>query len=94
MCADLAAHPRAAAVEHSVVEGKLLGVALDPLDLDPLAGRLLASLFEQLRGKVEPGHLRPRARGRNRRVAGAAGHVEHPHARLDAGALDHQLADQ
>ena len=56
-----AAEHREDDVEAAVVEGQLLGVALDPLDLDPrLGGSGLAGL-EQRRREVDAGHPRRRS---------------------------------
>jgi hypothetical protein len=82
------------AVEARVGERKLLGVALDPLDLDARVGGVPAGVLEQLRRHVEPDDLHAAERGRDRDVASAArADVEEVEARLQLGALEHALAD-
>ena len=81
------------AVERVVGERKLLGVRLDPFDLDPGRRGLPPPAFEQLGNEIEPGHLGAGARCGKRGVAGAASDVEHVHAARDGGAVDDVLAD-
>ena len=64
-------------VEACVGAGQLLGVALDPVQLDPGVGSRLPTGLEQLRCEVEPGHTGTGLGGPDRCVAGAAGDIEH-----------------
>ena len=50
---ELDAERREDAVEAAVLERQVLGVALDPVDLDAGRGGALAAAVEQLRGEVE-----------------------------------------
>ena len=62
-----------------VLEGKVLGVGLDELDLEPLGRRALAAALEQGRDVVGADRAAPGPpRRRDRAVAAAAGDVEHP----------------
>jgi hypothetical protein len=80
------------AVEAAVREGHPLRVPLHEVDLDHRIGRALARDLEQRGREVEPGHPRARLRRRDRRVTGAARHVQHVHAGADAAALHDHLA--
>ena len=65
-------------VEAAVLEGQVLGVGLDELDLEALGGRPLAAALEQGRDVVGADRVAPGApRRRDRAVAAAAGDVEH-----------------
>ena len=79
-------------VEAVVVERQLLGVALDPFDLDAGLGGWRARL-EQLGGDVEAGDLAAGAARRDRGVAGAAGDVENGLPLGDREPLDQVVAD-
>jgi hypothetical protein len=81
------------AVERIVRERQLLGISLDPFDIDAFSRGLLAATVEQLRNEVEAGHASAGASGGDGRVAGTAGDVEDVHAGLDSGARDDELAD-
>ncbi len=65
-------------VEAAVGVGQRLGVALVPPHRHAVAGGELPSRGEQLRGQVGGGDPGAGQRGRDRRVPGARGHVEHP----------------
>ena len=80
------------AVEAIVLEGQLLRVALDPLDLHAGRARLLTGEGQQVGLEVESRNARTRPDGGVGGVPGAAGHVEHIHARLHAGTLHADLA--
>jgi hypothetical protein len=85
------------AVEAVVGERKLLGVALDPLDLDPCGLGPGATGLKQFRRRVKASDMSARASRRKGSVAGSAGDVKHRHPRVDARArydpLTH-VADQ
>ena len=70
------------AIERPVLEGELLGVTLDPLELETLALGLGTPLFQQLRRQVETGHAPACPSGGHGGVARAAGHVEDALTRL------------
>jgi hypothetical protein len=72
------------AVEAAVGEREPFGVALHPLDRQPVGLRLRAPLLEQLGDQVKSGHAGAGSRRGTRGVAGTAGDVEHLHARADA----------
>ena len=77
-----------------VLEGQVLGVGLDPLELQPGGLRAATARVQQLGRQVARGHPRPGVRRGQRRVAGAGGDVEHPHARADAGRRDEPRAER
>ena len=81
-------------VERFVVEGQVLGVGLDPFELDALGSRSGAARLEQLRGQVASGHLGARLGRRDRSVAGAGGDIEHLHAGADPRSLDEPGAER
>jgi hypothetical protein len=81
------------AVEGSVREGQILGVALSPFDIESLRFGFGFPGLEQLGRKVEPGHASPGAGRRPSSVAGAAGDVECCHLRPDSGASDDEFPD-
>jgi hypothetical protein len=73
------------AVEASVVERKILGVALPPLDLQPFGlGFRLPRLKEPGR-EIEARDPRPRPGGSPRSIPGSACHIEYRHPRFDFG---------
>jgi hypothetical protein len=63
-------------VERRVAVRERLGVPLLEVDFDAGKRRVLARVLDQDRRKVEPAHLRPCARRRERDDAGAAADVE------------------
>jgi len=77
---------------HDVVrpflERQVLGVGLDPLELDPLGFRPRPAGVEQLGSQIACGHVRAALRSHDRRVAGPGRHVENAHALADAAGLD------
>ncbi len=80
-------------VERGVVERERLRVALDELDLEPLGGGALPPMREQLGDVVDPHRLGEAPRRGERRVAAAAGDVEHPLDREHVDRLAEVLAD-
>ena len=81
-------------VELGVAEGQVGGVALDELDVETLGGRALAPALEQGRDEVDADGVAPGPpRGRERRVAAAAGDVEDPLAGNDSERFDQLLRD-
>jgi hypothetical protein len=81
------------AVEARALERQLLGVALDPLDLDSSGLRFAASGVEEFWREIEARHVGTGARRGQRGVARAARDVEDAHPGLDPGAADDALAD-
>ena len=80
-------------VEARVLEGQVLGVGLDELDLEPLGRGTLAAALEQGRDVVGADRVAPGApRRRDRPVAAAAGDVEHPLAGNEVERLGEVLA--
>ena len=57
--------------------GRLLGVGLDPVELEPGGVRAAAARVQQFGCQIARGHLRPGAGGGQRGIAGAGGDVEH-----------------
>ena len=80
------------AIERGDVKRQALGVALYPLDVDTRTRGLRPPRVEKLRDEVETRDLGSSLRRRQRRIAGAAGHVEDPHRRRHAGSLHEELA--
>ena len=76
-----------------VRERQLLGVRLDPLELETLGLRELPAGLEQARGQVAGRDGGAPASSRKRRVAGPGRDVEHAHARADPARIDEPLAD-
>jgi hypothetical protein len=81
-------------VEAHVLERQLLGVALDPCHVEAFAVGCRPGVLEQLRHEVEPGHPRACSRSRQRRVTGAARHVEHLFVGRDAGVARYPFTDR
>ena len=81
-------------VEGLVGEREVLGVALDPVELEAGSPRAAPSRLEQLGRQVERGHDGARGGGRQRGVARARGDVEHRLPRLDAGRFDDAVAER
>ncbi len=83
---------------HDVVglvrERQVLGIGLDPLELDARDLGAAAPGLEQLGRQVAGGHARAALRRRDRGVAGAGGDVEDAHAALDAARLDEARAQR
>jgi hypothetical protein len=77
-------------VERRVLERQRLGVADDPLHLEPLAVRAPPAGIDLHRGKIDGSDTRTPPRGRHRHVAVARGEIEDPVARSDAGGR-HQI---
>ncbi len=75
-------------VEAVVLEGKVVGVGLGPLQLDSLGLGAGAAGVEELGGEVAGDDVGAGLRRRDRGVAGAGGDVEDAHARADPGGLD------
>jgi hypothetical protein len=72
-----------------IVERQLLGVGLDPLDLDARLGRPATRVLEKLRRHIRADHLGPTLRRRDRDVAAAASSdVQQHDARLDAHMIE------
>ena len=80
---ELDAEHRQHAVEALVVEGQVLGVALDPVDRDAVPRRRGGGGLEQLGREVEADDLRSGGGGRHGDVAGAGRDVEHVVARRE-----------
>jgi hypothetical protein len=87
------AERREDSVEGPVLERELLGVPLDPPDVDAHLGGLPASVLQELGDEVEPRHAGAAGGRGDRGVAGPASDVEDRHPFLDPGARDDQLAD-
>ena len=64
--------------------GQVLGVGLDPVELEALRLRALAARLEQRRGQVAGGDVGAAPRGGQRGVAGPGRDVEHAHPGADA----------
>jgi hypothetical protein len=64
-------------VEFVRSERQCLGIALDPLQLEPARLRLAASGGKALRRDVERDDVRSRLSGADRDVSGSGRHVEH-----------------
>ena len=75
-------------VEGLGLEGQVLGVRLDPVELDAGLLRPFAASVEELGRKVARGHLGAGLRSRDRGVARSGGNVENAHARADPARLD------
>jgi hypothetical protein len=87
-----AAEGRQHHVEVLVLKWNGLGVTLDPLDADTgLCGQSPAG-FEELGCEIESNNVPTGLRGPDRRVTGAAGHVEHPFVFANTDPLDDPLA--
>ena len=74
-------------VERSVLEGQILGIALDELNVDVFVLGACPGLLDEVRRKVDtgdPGTGSCRGKGQ---LTGAAGHVEYSSSRLDGNAL-------
>ena len=78
-------------VEGSVGERQVLGVCLDELDFEALGPGTLAAAVEELGNVVGAGCPAAEARGRDRGVAAAGGHVEDAPAGPQVGGVDEAL---
>ena len=81
-------------VERLVLERQVLGVGLDPLELEALRLRAPATRLQQLRRQVAGRDVRAALRGRDRGVAGAGGDVEDAHPGTDPARLDESRPDR
>ena len=86
MCPNVEKDPR------GVLERQALGVALNPFDVETRARSLRLPGFEELRHQIDGRDLGSSSCGRQGRVAGAAGNVEHPHPRRNVGSIRQELA--
>jgi hypothetical protein len=79
-------------IEAAVLEGKILGVALTPFDLETFGLRASLSRMEQAWSEVKSRYLCAEASRSAGRISGAARHIEHPGAAFDASLRDHEFA--
>ena len=81
-------------VERRVRHGQGFGIAKPELDVEPFGHRTRASALEQFGNIVDAEDACARAGRRQGGVAVAARHIQHLPARLQAGRIGQQFADQ